>query len=121
MTGASHYDAAVRIPAWDRAGLERLLRYCARPPFALDRLEAIDDEHLRYHFFKPQADGTTELRLTPLELINRIAALVPPHVHRHRYHGVLAPNSPLRARVTLRCRNAHHHLCHRDTFSADDS
>ncbi len=31
---------------------------------------------------------------------HRIAALVPPpRVHRHRYHGVLAPNSPLRAKV----------------------
>ena len=25
----------------------------------------------------------------------------PPRVHRHRYHGVLVPNSPLRARVTV--------------------
>lgn len=42
-----------------------------------------------------------ELRLTPLELIDRIAALVPPpRTHRHRYFGVLAPNSPLRAAVT---------------------
>lgn len=33
----------------------------------------------------------------PLELIERIAALVPPpRTHRHRYFGVLAPNSPLR-------------------------
>jgi hypothetical protein len=39
-----------------------------------------------------------ELHLTPLELIDRIAALVPPpRTHRHRYFGVLAPNSPLRA------------------------
>ena len=42
-----------------------------------------------------------ELHLTPLELIERIAALVPPpRTHRHRYFGVLAPNSPLRAAVT---------------------
>ena len=42
-----------------------------------------------------------QLSLTPLELIDRIAALVPPpRVHRHRYHGVLAPNSPLRPQVT---------------------
>jgi hypothetical protein len=42
-----------------------------------------------------------ELPLSPLELINRIAALVPPpRLHRHRYFGVLAPNSPLRAAVT---------------------
>jgi hypothetical protein len=41
-----------------------------------------------------------ELHLTPLELIDRIAALVPPpRTHRHRYFGVLAPNSPLRAAV----------------------
>jgi len=50
---------------------------------------------------KPQPDATTELSLTPLELFDRIAALVPPpRVHRDRYHGVLVPNSPLRAQVT---------------------
>jgi len=33
--------------------------------------------------------------------LDRLAALVPPpRVHRHRYFGVLAPNSPLRAAVT---------------------
>ena len=31
-------DAGVCIEAHDRAALERLLRYCARPPFAMDRL-----------------------------------------------------------------------------------
>ena len=31
-------DAKVRIEARDRAGLERLLRYCARPIFASERL-----------------------------------------------------------------------------------
>ena len=31
-----------------RAGLERLLRYCARPPFALERLELIDDAAVFY-------------------------------------------------------------------------
>ncbi len=45
-----------------------------------------------------QAD---ELHLTPLELIARLAALVPPpRVHRHRYYGVLAPHSQHRAAVT---------------------
>jgi Putative transposase len=45
----------------------------------------------------PKAD---ELTFTPLELIVRIAALVPPpRTHRHRYYGALAPNSPLRAAV----------------------
>jgi hypothetical protein len=37
-TGGFSVDAAVRIHGSDRAGRERLIRYCARPPFALDRL-----------------------------------------------------------------------------------
>ena len=54
---------------------------------------------------RPSSDkrctNVDELHLTPLELIARIAALVPPpRTHRHRYFGVLAPNSPLRAAVT---------------------
>jgi hypothetical protein len=39
--------------------------------------------------------------LTPLELIQRLAALIPPpRRHRHRDSGVLAPNAPLRSAVT---------------------
>ena len=39
--------------------------------------------------------------MTPLELLDRLARLIPqPRRHRHRYHGVFAPNAPLRAQVT---------------------
>ena len=57
---------------------------------------------LVYHCPKPQSGGKrADLVLTSLELIDRIAALVPPpRTHRHRYFGVLAPNAPLRAAVT---------------------
>ncbi|OLP07387.1 putative transposase [Rhodoferax antarcticus ANT.BR] len=111
MAGYAHgggfsVDAGVRIEAADRAGLERLLRYCARPPFALDRLKQRGAD-LVYRCGKghaeplPSSKYAGELVLTPLELINRIAQLVPPpRTHRHRYYGVLAPNSPLRAAVT---------------------
>ena len=101
-------DAGVRIEADDRAALERLLRYCARPPFAMDRLRK-EGESLVYRCAKQHSEPSSdkrgarvdELHLTPLELIERIAALVPPpRTHRHRYFGVLAPNSPLRAAVT---------------------
>ena len=99
--GGFSLDASIRIEGPDRAGLERLLRDCARPPFALERLEQVGEDQLVYRFTKPLADGRTELRLTPLELIERLAALIPPpRLHRHRYHGVLAPNSPLRPQVT---------------------
>ena len=84
-------DAGVCIQSQDRAGLERLLRYCARPPFAMDRLRQRGAD-LVYHCPKPQTGGKqADLVLTPLELIDRIAALVPPpRTHRHRYFGVLA-------------------------------
>src|SRR3989442_14836082 len=38
--GGFSVDASVRIEAADRAGREQLLRYCARPPFAMERLRA---------------------------------------------------------------------------------
>ena len=86
--GASRWMPRCASKAADRAGLERLLRYCARPPFALERLEQLADDQLVYRFPRPQPDGRTELRLTPLELIERLAALIPPpRLHRHRYHG----------------------------------
>jgi hypothetical protein len=99
--GGFSLDAAVRIEGSDRAGLERLLRYCARPAFALERLEQLSEDQLVYRFAMPLPDGRTELRLTPRELIERLAALIPPpRLHRHRYHRVLAPNAPLRAQVS---------------------
>jgi hypothetical protein len=71
-------DASVGIEGTDRAGLERLLRYCARPPFALEHLQQLDAEHLLYHNPKPRPDGPSALVLTPLELIDKLAALMPP-------------------------------------------
>lgn len=44
--GGSSVDGSVRIEASDRSGRERLLRYCARPPFALEPLHELDAEHL---------------------------------------------------------------------------
>jgi hypothetical protein len=38
--------------------------------------------------------------MSPLAFMQRLAALVPrPRLHLIRYHGVLAPNAKLRARV----------------------
>jgi hypothetical protein len=101
-------DAGVCIEAHDRAALERLLSCCARPPFAMERLRK-ERAALVYRCAKQGSEPTgdkrgakvDELHLTPLELINRIAALVPPpRTHWHHYFGVLAPASPLRASVT---------------------
>jgi hypothetical protein len=48
---------------------------------------------------QPGASGVIEL--TPFEFLDRLADLIPqPRRHRHRYHGVFAPNHPLRPAVT---------------------
>ena len=48
---------------------------------------------------RPGANGVVDL--SPFEFLDRLADLVPPpHKHRHRYHGVFAPNHKLRRAVT---------------------
>ncbi len=48
---------------------------------------------------RPAANGDVEL--SPFEFLDRLADLVPPpRKHRHRYHGVFAPNHKLRPTVT---------------------
>ncbi len=80
-SGGFSIDASVHIPARVRAGLERLLRYCVRPPFALERLEATGygataGERIVYRLPHPAPDGTTALSLTPLEFLERVALLI---------------------------------------------
>jgi hypothetical protein len=64
-------------------------------PFALERLEEARDDSSSIACLNLEPDGSTQLRLTLLELIERLAALIPPpRIHRYRYHGVLAPLRP---------------------------
>jgi hypothetical protein len=66
-------------------GVERLLRYCPRPPFALERSEGPDAHPLFSHLGKSMHDGGSSVPLTPLERIGRIAALIAePRSHPHR-------------------------------------
>jgi len=70
--------AGVATKAHDREKLERICRYIARPAIAEQRLS-----------------------LTQLDFISKLAALVPkPRVNLTRYHGVFAPNSKYRERIT---------------------
>ncbi len=91
--------------------------FCARPPFALERLSVIrgpDGRITRVRYAlpshkaanwvgrdrgrnstRPGANGVVEL--TPFEFLDLLADLVPPpRKHWHRYHGVFAPNHKLR-------------------------
>jgi hypothetical protein len=112
--------ALTDVPSYFQS-LEHLLRYCARPPFALERLfvsRGADGQIARIRYVlprhkaanwvgpsrsrkstRPAANGVVDL--SPFEFLDRLADLVPPpRKHRHRYHGVFAPNHKLRRAVT---------------------
>ena len=92
--------AEVSVPARDRRRLERLCRYVARPPLAIERLEAAPDGRLAYRLKTPWRDGTTHVLMERHELLERLAPLIPPpRAHQVRYHGVLAPCASGRDRV----------------------
>ena len=98
-----------RVAAQDSAGRKRLLRYCARPMFAAERLVWAGEGaqvcyRLTWSALQEHRVGhqrPIELRLSASEFLDRIALLIPPpRKHRHHYFGVLAPNSPWRELVT---------------------
>jgi hypothetical protein len=92
--------ANVAVPARDRRRLERLCRYVARPPLASTRLSRLPDGRLLYRLKHRWRDGTTDVVFTPGELVEKLAALVPPpRFHLVRYHGVLGPAARERAGV----------------------
>jgi hypothetical protein len=95
-----HLHAGVAVPAHNALGRELLFRYCARPPFALERLSVLPDGRVAYRIKKPWRPGQTHRLMTPLEFLARLAALVPPpRFPLVRFHGVFAPHSKQRVLV----------------------
>jgi hypothetical protein len=91
---------AVRLAADDDLGRERLVRYCTRPPFALDRIEVLRDGRIAYSLKVPRK-GRTHRLMAPMEFMARLAALIPrPKIPLVRYHGIFAPRSSWRPLVT---------------------
>jgi hypothetical protein len=92
--------ANTQVPAHRRDQLERLIRYTAPGAVSLERLAQDTNGDLVYTFTHPWSDGTTSIRLSPLELLEKLAALVPlPRVHLVRYGGWLASHSHLRGSI----------------------
>ncbi len=92
--------AGVTVRAGDREGLERLLRYCARPPFSLERISLLPDGRVAYLLRKPRRNGATHLVMTPVQFLARISTLIPPPRYPLlRLSGVFAPRSSFRSAV----------------------
>lgn len=82
--------AAVRVEAHDRKRLEQLCRYITRPALSDERVQVNAAGQVELKLKTPWRDGTTHLVLSPLEFMQRLAALVPrPRLHLIRFHGVL--------------------------------
>jgi hypothetical protein len=82
--------------------LARLVRYITRPPLAHERLKLAEDGTVRYSMKRPWSDGTVEIQLSGVELVEKLAAAVPPpRGHLIRYFGILAPNAKIRKDIVL--------------------
>jgi len=93
--------AGVAAQAHERAKLERLCRYIARPAVSNQRLSLTRNGQIRYQLKTPYSDGTTQVIFEPLDFIARLVALVPrPRVNLTRFHGVFASNSKHRGLIT---------------------
>jgi hypothetical protein len=93
--------AGVAVKRNQREKLERLCRYICRPPVSEKRLFITPRGDIGYSLKTPYREGTTHVIFEPLDFIARLAALVPPpRLNLTRFHGVFAPNSPYRARIT---------------------
>jgi hypothetical protein len=86
--------ADVAVTADDRQGLERLLRYGARPVLCQHRLSVTPAGQVRYQLRKPAWGGRTCVTMDPEDFVRRLAALIPPPwLNLTRFHGVFAANS----------------------------
>jgi hypothetical protein len=88
------------VSAYSRKSLESLCTYITRPAISEERLAWTVDGNVSYKLKRPYSDGTTDVLFSPLELMEKLAALVPkPRANLIRYHGVLAPNSKIRSSI----------------------
>src|SRR5437762_2224096 len=69
-----------------------LCRYVLRPPVAQERLALTPDGLVLVTLKSEWHDGTSHLLFTPVELLEKLAALTPrPRINLVLYHGILAP------------------------------
>jgi len=109
--------AGVATKANEREKLERLCRYITRPPVSTKRLSMTRNGRVRYELKTPWRNGTTHVIFEPLDFISRLVSLVPkPRVNLTRFHGVFAPNSKYRAKVTPASRGKR-----KKSYSADEA
>jgi hypothetical protein len=76
--------AAVRCEAHDRKRLERLCRYITRPALSDERVQCNAAGQVEWKLKTPWCDGTTHLRMLPLEFMQQPVATVVGTLSRSR-------------------------------------
>jgi hypothetical protein len=95
--GGVNVHAEVVVDGRDRARLERLCRYVARPPLSQERLELHGDGRVRYRF-KAWRDGTHAVLLDPCEGAMRLVTIATdPDDIAELLHGPPRSRAPPRA------------------------
>lgn len=85
--------AGVACKASERKKLERVCRYISRPSLSEERLSLSANGQVVYKLKNAFDNGTTHIVLEPLDLLARLASLVPrPRVNLTRFFGVFAPH-----------------------------
>ena len=102
MVSGFSVHANVSVEARDRARLERLIRYAARPAVATERLSELPDGRLLYRLKRAWRDGTSAVIFDRQDFIAKLAVLVPaPRAHLTRYHGVIGPAAKWRPLIKI--------------------
>lgn len=92
--------AGVAVKKKNRKGLYRLCKYASRPPFAQSNLTHTEDGKLKLKLKSRYFDGRTHMMFTAMELLARLAAIVPPkRFNLTRYYGCFCPNAKERKTV----------------------
>lgn len=67
---------------------------------ATERLSQFPDGRVLYQLRHRWRDGTSYVIFDPMDLLGKLAALVPPPMFNLvRYHGILAPSARWRSRI----------------------
>jgi len=98
--------ANISVGAKNREFLERLIRYVARPSLSYEKISEDESGNVIFKLKNPYEDGTTHLKFTPTDFIEKIISIMPPpRMNLIRYQGFFAPNCKKRKYIILKSKD----------------
>jgi len=92
--------AKTRIKSDEKTKLEKLIAYMSRGALSDERINLTEDGNILVKIKTAWKDGTTHVKFTPLEFLEKLVALIPPPwFNLTRYFGILSPHSKYRKEI----------------------